>query len=52
MPQTSAGKSTLAAFVKEYGAKKGKAYFYAKSVKSSKFAKMAGEMSVHNRAKG
>lgn len=50
MPQTAAGKSTLATFVKEYGAK-GKGYFYGKAVKNKQFAKTVGEMSVHNRAK-
>jgi hypothetical protein len=49
MPQTAAGKTVMARFIKQYG-KAGKGYFYGKAVKSAKFAKTMGEMSVHNRA--
>ncbi len=51
MPQTAVGKTVMSKFLKEYGAKKGKSVFYAKAVKSAKFATTVGETSVHNRAK-
>ena len=49
MPQTAAGKTVMARFLKEYGAKKGKSVFYAKANSSKKFASTMGESSVYNR---
>ena len=49
MPQTQAGQTVMSKFIREYG-KRGKGVFFAKAVKSAKFAKTMGEMSVHNRA--
>ena len=43
MPLPAKGKKVLAAFVKEYGKKKGKSVFYAKANKSRAFAKAVGE---------
>lgn len=43
MPLPAQGKSILTKFMREYGAKKGKSVFYAKTNKSSKFAKAVGE---------
>jgi hypothetical protein len=49
MPQTSAGRTVMAKFLKRYGAKKGKAVFYGHVNTSKKFASAMGESSVYNR---
>ena len=49
MPQTAAGQTVMAKFIREYGAKKGKGYFYGKVNSSKKFASKMGESSVYNR---
>lgn len=43
MPQTPTAKKLLRKFEEEYGSKKGKSVFWAKTNKSKKFAKTVGE---------
>ena len=49
MPQTAAGKTVMAKFLKRYGSKKGKSVFYGSVNSNPKFAKAMGESSVYQR---
>jgi hypothetical protein len=40
MPLSSAGHDIMAAFVQEYGYKKGRSVFYAKEAKDKKFRRL------------
>lgn len=43
MPLSKTGNKLLTRFVQEYGSKRGKSVFYAKTNASKKFAKLVGE---------